>query len=77
MPDQAPCSNGGGTPLRSSRSQRVQELMAHGQRLVDRPRPAGIDSIRWYVQAQFVGDLAALAAAALHESPVSPGPPAG
>jgi hypothetical protein len=40
--------------------------MSRGQRLVDARRPAGGDSLAWYVEAQFVGDLLALAAAALH-----------
>jgi hypothetical protein len=40
--------------------------MSRGQRLVDAPRPAGEKSLAWYVEAQFVGDLLALAAAALH-----------
>jgi hypothetical protein len=53
----------------------VQALVSRGQRLVDTPRPASGDSLAWYIEAQFVGDLTAIAAAALHA--ISPAPPAG
>ncbi len=75
MPDQASCSSGGGTPSRSAGSARVQALVSHGQRLVDTPRPVSGDSLAWYIEAQLVGDLSALAAAALHT--ISPAPPTG
>jgi hypothetical protein len=66
MADPASCSSGGGTPSGSGGSAGVQALMSRGQRLVDAPRPAAGDSLAWYVEAQFVGDLVAVAAAALH-----------
>ncbi len=75
MPDQAPCSSGGDTPSGSVGSARVQALVSRGQRLVDTPRPASGDSLAWYIEAQFVGDLTAIAAATLHA--ISPAPPAG
>jgi hypothetical protein len=74
MPDQASRSSRGGTPSRSGGSADVQALMARGQRLVDTPRPVGGDSLAWYIEAQFVGDLSALAATALHT--ITPAPPA-
>jgi hypothetical protein len=55
----------------------VEALMARGQRLVDAPRPARGESLAWYIEAQLVGDLSALAAAALHKNVLTPGPPAG
>jgi hypothetical protein len=75
MHDEASSSPGGGTPTRSEGSARVQALISSGQRLVDTPRPAVGDSLAWYIEAQFVGDLSAIAAAALHT--ISPAPPAG
>jgi hypothetical protein len=45
----------------------VQDVVARGQWLVDRPRPVGGRSLRWHVEAFYVGDLAALAVAALRE----------
>ena len=43
----------------------VQELMARVQGLVDTPRPARGYPLDWYVEALHVGDLTAIAVAAL------------
>lgn len=43
----------------------VQELVARGQRLVAAPRPTGDDALAWHVQAYYLGDFSAIAAAAL------------
>jgi hypothetical protein len=43
----------------------VQDLVARGQRLVDGPRPTGEEALAWHIQAYFLGDFSATAAAAL------------
>jgi hypothetical protein len=43
----------------------VQQLVAQGQRLVQAPRPTGDEALAWHVQAFYLGDLPAAAAAAL------------
>jgi hypothetical protein len=43
----------------------VQELVAQGQRLIKGPRPTGDDALAWHVQAYYLGDFPATAAAAL------------
>jgi hypothetical protein len=65
MPDN-PLSSGGVTPLGSGDSLRsLQEMLTRAQCLVDAPRPASGQSLAWYVDAFYVGDLTAIAAAAL------------
>jgi hypothetical protein len=46
----------------------VEDLIARGQRLVDSPRPAGGYPLGWHVEALHVGDLTAIAVAALRAS---------
>jgi hypothetical protein len=43
----------------------VQELIARAQRLADTPLPAGGYPLAWHVEALHVGDLSAIAVAAL------------
>lgn len=63
MADTAGCG-GCATPSGSRGSTReVQELIARGQRLVDAGRPPAGESLAWYVEASYVGDFPALAAA--------------
>jgi hypothetical protein len=45
----------------------VKDFVARGQRLVDGPRPTGEEALAWHIQAYFLGDFAATAAAALRE----------
>jgi hypothetical protein len=46
-------------------SRSVQGLTARAQRLIDLPRPVGGYSLEWHVEALHVGDLTAIAVAAL------------
>jgi hypothetical protein len=43
----------------------VQELIGRAQRLADAPRPEGGHPLAWHVEASHVGDLTAIAVAAL------------
>ena len=65
MPDRT--GAGGRAASVGSREPRrdVQELVAQGQRLVQAPRPTGDDALSWHVQAFYLGDFPAAAAAAL------------
>jgi hypothetical protein len=45
----------------------VRRVAARGQWLVDTPRPVDGQLLRWHVEALYVGDLTAIAAAALRE----------
>lgn len=45
----------------------VQRVAARGQRLVDTPRPVDGHDLRWQIEAFYVGDITALAAAALQQ----------
>jgi hypothetical protein len=57
-----------GRPVGSEPARRhVQRIAARGQWLVDTPRPVGGHDPRWHVEAFYVGDITALAAAALQE----------
>ena len=49
----------------------VQDLMARAQRLVDSPRLADGYPLEWHVEAAYVGDLDAIAVAALRSSSAS------
>jgi hypothetical protein len=72
MSDVSPASSagvtGGGVTVGSrSASRHVRRVAARGQWLVDTPRPADGHDLRWHVEAIYVGDLTALAAAALQK----------
>jgi hypothetical protein len=57
-----------GHPAGSGPARRhVQRVAARGQWLVDTPRPADGHDLRWHVEAFYVGDITALAAAALQK----------
>jgi hypothetical protein len=58
----------GGAPSGSTAQRDVRRVAARGQRLVDTPRPVEGRSLAWHVEAQYVGDLTALVAAALRAS---------
>jgi hypothetical protein len=45
----------------------VRRVAERGQWLVDTPRPGDGHPLRWHVEAFYVGDLTALAAAALRK----------
>jgi hypothetical protein len=47
-------------------------MMTRGQALVDAPAPEGGRSLAWYVEAMLVGDLTALAAAAVRAERLGP-----
>jgi hypothetical protein len=42
-----------------------QQILARVQRLLDTPRPAGGHPLAWSVEAFYIGDLSAIAAATL------------
>jgi hypothetical protein len=44
----------------------VEDLIARAQRLIDTPRPPDGYTLEWCVEANYVGDLNAIAIAALH-----------
>jgi hypothetical protein len=50
----------------------AEELIARAQRLVDTPRPPDGYSLEWCVEAKHVGDLNAIAIAAIRASPQYP-----
>jgi hypothetical protein len=58
-----------GAPAGSGGSLRgAQDVVARAQRLVDTPRPVGGYPLKWHVEALHVGDLTAIAVAALRAS---------
>jgi hypothetical protein len=54
---------GGGGPLHS-----VDDVLARAQRLIESPRPYDGYPLEWHVEALNVGDLTAIAIAALRAS---------
>jgi hypothetical protein len=54
----------------------VRDLVGRAQRLVDSPRPVGGYPLAWHVEALHVGDLTAIAVAALRASESSSAPQA-
>jgi hypothetical protein len=64
----------GGAPTEGPGSLDVKVLTARAQRLVDAPRPVGGYPLEWHVEALHVGDLAAIAAAALRSPGSRPAP---
>jgi hypothetical protein len=44
----------------------VEEVIARVQDLADETYPAGYRPLRWQVEAYYLGDLTAIAAAAIH-----------
>jgi hypothetical protein len=72
LPFRGDAPSGSGGSLRS-----VQNLMARAQRLLDSPRPVGGYPLEWHVEALHVGDLTAIAVAALRASDSSSAPSAG
>jgi len=69
FPFRSGAPNGGGGPLRSA-----QDLTARSQRLIDSPRPPGGYPLVWHIEALNVGDLTAIAIAALRGSSPSSTP---
>ncbi len=66
FPFRSDAPTGGGGSLRS-----VQDVIARAQRLVDVPRPATGYPLAWHVEASNIGDLKAIAVAALRGSSFS------
>jgi hypothetical protein len=69
-------SCGGGAPGGPGSLRATTALVAHGQRLVDTPRPEGGYPLAWHVKAMLVGDLPALAVAVARGTRPGTGPAA-
>ena len=54
----------------------AQELISRAQRLIDTPRPPDGYSVEWCVEAKHLGDLNAIAIAAIRAEPDEPDEPA-
>jgi len=67
MPEVTGSGRCGASPGSGGSRRDVQEFVARGQRLVDGPRPTGDEALAWHIQAYFLGDFAATAAAVLRE----------
>jgi hypothetical protein len=65
VPDLNSCSRSGAP---SGGGVALPALIARAQRLIDTPRPVGGYPLAWHVEAKNVGDLTAIAAAALRGS---------
>jgi hypothetical protein len=66
----------GGAHSTSAAARAVRAASWRARSLVDAPRPAGGYPLAWYIEAQYIGDFTAVAAAAVRAAAASSVPPA-
>jgi hypothetical protein len=67
-------SFGGGSPRGADQAGAVRAMLCRGRALVDTHRPEGGYPLEWHVTAMLVGDLPAIAAAAVRAFAADSGP---